>query len=294
MRAQVTLTPSESKKLIAKAVVNLDVVKQALARGTVVIHPSSTTYFIIEEITGSKPKTDVWVCGVVIPKGTCIEMGTLVGAHSIVSEQAKEGALRHPEAFRYSWVVKGGEVSTGLPLGKILDELTSQDVYIKGANAIDVYGNVGILIGSAVEGGTIGRVLSASKKKGFSIIFPVGIEKLIPISVEEAAKEALKGDYEYSMGLPCALFPVKGIVVSEPKAIEILSGATAIPIAAGGLAGAEGSVTLVLKGDKDQVTKALEYIEQSKGAKLPPVRTFNCHECPVKGCFPVGDKPWVI
>lgn len=294
MRAQVTLTPSESKKLIAKAVVKLEVVKRALARGTTVIHPSSSTYFIVEEITGSKPKTDVWVCGVIVPKGACIEMGTLVGAHPLISEQTEESALINPEAFHHSWVVKDGEISTGLPLGKILEELGPEDVYLKGANAVDVEGNVGVLIGSLVEGGTIGRVTAASKRKGFSLIFPVGLEKLIPVPIREAAKAALKGSYEYAMGLPCALFPVQGITVTELKAVEILSGAAAVPIAAGGLGGAEGAITLVLDGEKEQVTKALDYIEQSKGARLPQVHTYNCHQCPNKACrFPVGDKPWV-
>lgn len=56
MLAQVVLTPAESKKLIAKAVAKLDVVKQAAADGMIVLHPSSSTYFIFEELTGVKPR----------------------------------------------------------------------------------------------------------------------------------------------------------------------------------------------------------------------------------------------
>ena len=69
MRAQISLTPTESKKLIAKAVVNMDVVKRALAEGIVVMHPSSSTFFIAEELTGKRPQTPVWVCGVIVPNG---------------------------------------------------------------------------------------------------------------------------------------------------------------------------------------------------------------------------------
>ena len=96
--------------------------------------------------------------------------------------------------------------------------------------------------------------------------------------------------------MPTGLFPCPGgKTVNELDAIEILSGATAIPIAAGGLGGAEGAITLVIKGDDDQVKKAIEYIEQSKGARFPPLRLCHCHDCSVPHCrFPVGDKHWAL
>ena len=74
MLAQIVLTPAESKKLIAKAIARLDAVQQAAQKGIVALHPSSSTYFIVEEITGQKPKTNYWVCGVVTPRGMCVEM----------------------------------------------------------------------------------------------------------------------------------------------------------------------------------------------------------------------------
>ena len=74
MRAQVVLTPVEAKCFISKAIARMDVVKKAASSGKIVIHPSSSTYFIIEELAGSKPRTNYWVCGVVTPKGMCVEM----------------------------------------------------------------------------------------------------------------------------------------------------------------------------------------------------------------------------
>ena len=288
MLAQVSLTPAESKKLIAKAIANMDVVKRALVEGIVVLHPSSSTFFIVEELTGEKPWTTMWVCGLISPKGACIGLGRAV---------IPEGRIRTscPEEVNYSWVIQGGKLSTGMTLSELFDRMGPKDVYIKGVNAIDSEGNVGVLIGSEVEGGTIGRVIGASKRKGFAIIFPAGLEKLIPIRIEEAAKEALKTKYEYSMGLSCGLFPCKvGTAITELKAIEILSGAKAIPIAAGGLGGAEGAVTLVIKGETEQVTKAIGYVEQSKGARLPRTDTPICGDCGASNCkFPVKGKPWV-
>lgn len=72
------------------------------------------------------------------------------------------------------------------------------------------------------------------------------------------------------MGGACALWPCEGIVITELKAVEILSGgATATPISAGGLAGAEGAITMVIEGDNSQMTKVIKAIEECKGAKLP-------------------------
>ena len=94
------------------------------------------------------------------------------------------------------------------------------------------------------------------------------------------------------MGMPVGLYPCPtGVTVTEVRAIEILSGASAIPIASGGLGGAEGAITLVLKGKADEVKKALDFVEQSKGARLPDLRLCNCNACPVPNCrFPMAGK----
>ncbi|MGB2799538.1 MAG: hypothetical protein WBC82_06830, partial [Dehalococcoidia bacterium] len=200
----------------------------------------------------------------------------------------------NPAGFPLSGVVRGKELSMGTTLADLLEEMGPEDVYIKGVNALDAEGTVGVLVGNRVEGGTMGRVTSAQRRKGFSLIFPVGLEKLIPGRIREVAKEAKKTKYDYSMGMNCGLLPCKGITVTEPRAIEILSGATAIPIAAGGLGGAEGAITMVIKGDIEQVSKAIQYVEQCKGAKLPPVRTPDCESCTWDICdFPLTGKPWV-
>ena len=59
MRAQVSLIPNESKKLIAKALADLSEVKTALKDGIVAMHPSSSTLFLAEEILGKTPETGV-------------------------------------------------------------------------------------------------------------------------------------------------------------------------------------------------------------------------------------------
>lgn len=289
MRAQVVLTPTESKSLIAKAVARMDVVKRALSRGTVVIHPSSSTFFIVKEITGDEPKTDHWVLGLVLPQGLCRETGAQLKEPP--PNQVQELKFS-PDRFPFKWVIKGGKLLSGILLGKILDEMGPEDVYIKGCNALDIKGNAGVLFGHA-GGGTFGRVMAAQKRIGFSIILPIGLEKLIPVTIAQAAKAARRADFEYGMGMPCGLYPARGKTITELQAIEILSGAKAVPNAAGGLGGAEGAIVLAIEGDKKQVTKAIEYVEQSKGARLPQARALPCHLCTVQDChFPVRNKHW--
>jgi hypothetical protein len=287
MLAQVVLTSAESKKLIAKAVAKLDVVQQAAKQGIVALHPSSSTYFIVEEITGTKPKTNHWVCGVVTPKGMCVEIAMVLGAGYAPKEISSD-----PGDLRGTWIIEKGKLSAEETLSGLFNRMTSSDVYIKGVNALDARGNVGILFG---QQGSVGYVQSARRKKGFSIIYPVGLEKLIPLPIQEAAKQAKPTKHGYAMGMPVGLFPCPaGKTVNELDATEILSGAEAIPIAAGGLGGAEGALTLILKGQSGQVRNALEFVEESKGATLPQLRLMHCGSCTVPHCrFPLSRKPWV-
>jgi hypothetical protein len=284
MLAQVNLTPTESKKLIAKAIASLDIVRRAATEGMILLHPSSSTYFIVEEITGVKPRTNYWVCGVVAPRGMCVEMGTIVAGHS-------PGSI-DPGELRSLWVIKDENLSTGETMAEYLDRMGPSDIYIKGVNALDPQGNVGVLVGLPIS---FGQVLAAWREKNFNLIFPVGLEKLIPTPIKQAAKEAKRARYDYAMGMDIGLFPCpQGKTVTEVDAIEILSGANAVPIAAGGLGGAEGSITLVIKGSEGQVKKAIDFVEQSKGARLPQLRLCNCYQCSDPNCrFPVGGKHWV-
>jgi hypothetical protein len=277
----------ESKKLIAKAIARLDIVQQAVTTGIIALHPSSSTYFIVEEITGSKPRTNYWVCGVVTPRGMCVEMAMALGTELTPHEESID-----PGDLQGVWVIEKGKLGGEEKLSSLLYRMTPSDVYVKGVNALDQEGNVGILFGLK---GSMGYIQAARKKRHFTIIYPAGLEKLIPLPVKEAAKEAKFTQLEYGMGMPVGLFPCPtGITVTEVQAIEILSGATAIPIASGGLGGAEGAITLVLKGKGSEVKKALSFIEQSKGARFPDLRLCNCNDCPVPNCrFPLADKGWM-
>jgi hypothetical protein len=84
------------------------------------------------------------------------------------------------------------------------------------------------------------------------------------------------------MGIPVGLIPVPGKAVTEVEAIDLLSGARAVAVAAGGLGGAEGSVTLVIQGPEGKVNRALQIAREVKGATLPEVLPTDCASC----CYP--------
>jgi hypothetical protein len=61
------------------------------------------------------------------------------------------------------------------------------------------------------------------------------------------------------------MFPLRGHIVTEIEALEILTDVTAIQIGAGGIGGAEGAVRLLIRGTKDEVEGALEVIDTVQG-----------------------------
>jgi hypothetical protein len=142
------------------------------------------------------------------------------------------------------------------------------DVFIKGANAIDLQGNAGIWV-SGLKGGTIGMSWPVVTPRGAHLIQPVGLEKLVP-SVHEAALHSGIYHFKYSMGLPGKIVPVTtSMVVTEIQAFAILAGVRAYHISSGGVGGSEGAVVLTLEGEEEKVKKGFELAKSIKGE--PPV-----------------------
>lgn len=272
MQAEIVLTPTESKKLISQAVFHMPEVQEALKNGIVAIHPSSSTIFLYEEIMGSMPQ-GLWVCGVIGKKGLC-------GSNEAVQMIKSRGPGAHDplKVSKETWFFKKGILQESTPLGDILEQMIETDVYIKGSNALDPQGNVGVLFANpAGGGGTIGKVMAAQRKQKFHVILPIGMEKLIPVTIEKASRAAGFKKVGSAMGIPSGLIPVSGEKIDEADALFRLFGVEATPIAAGGLAGAEGSVVIAFDGDDEQIKNAFEILESIKGAQLP---VLNLPESP--------------
>ena len=240
--AQVVLTPAESKRLIAKAVAILPEVKRALAQGTVIIALGTTNAFVVEEILGINLSKSCYTAGY-LGGG---ELGT-------TSAKIRLG----------TYVLKKGK-KVEMPVEEALKGFGPEDVIVKGANAIDPWGNAGVLIGSET-GGTIGMALPVVVARRSHIIVPVGLEKLIP-SVIEAASHFSRSRFKYRTGNLVGYMPlVNAWVLTETQALKVLCGVSATHVASGGIGGSEGSVVLTIEGIEEDIDRAFALVKALKG-----------------------------
>ncbi len=258
---QITLTPAESKRLIAKAVAALPEVKRAFRSGIIVIGVGTTNARVAEELLKRKMDRNRFVAGVVLPKGTCIVP---------LEKRLREIVIR-----------KGNVIDARL--GDVLEGLTSKDIFIKGANAIDASGTAGIMIGSK-DGGTIAKMRGAVVKKGVKLVIPVGLEKFVPGSIKDFCKSTGISKPDYATGCSVGVMPVSGKVVTELEAVNILTSASAVVISKGGVSGAEGSVTLLVKGSPAQLRKARNLVDSVKGEPGEKIKA-ECKICKAPRCW---------
>lgn len=67
----VTLTPAESKRLIARGLLATDAVQEALKNGYLCVTLGTTSSYLVEEILGEYDKTR-HIAGVVVPQGLSV------------------------------------------------------------------------------------------------------------------------------------------------------------------------------------------------------------------------------
>jgi len=242
----VVVVPSESKRLIAKGVLALPEVKRALKEGLFVVSRGTTTAYIAEEILGLK-----------LPKANCTA--------GIITERRL--AVTIPEEGLGPWVFRRG-VKIEESAEEALKQFTATDVSVKGANAIDPQGNVGVLAANDF-GGTIGSIWPVLAARGSHLIVPAGLEKMIA-SVVDASWACGNKLFKYVMGTRVALMPVVSAkVVTEIQALEILTGVHAIHVSSGGVGGSEGAVVIALEGSDETVKRAFDLVKSVKGE--PPI-----------------------
>jgi hypothetical protein len=240
--ALVVLTPAESKRLIAKAVAILPEVKRALAHGTVIIALGTTNVFVVEEILGINLSKRCYTAG--------YNGG---GELRVTSAKIRLG----------TYVLKKGK-KVEMPIEDALKGFGPEDVIVKGANAIDLWGNAGVLIGGET-GGTIGMALPVVVARRSHIIVPVGLEKLIP-SVIEAAPHFSLSRFKYCTGNSVGYMPlVNAQVLTEIQALKVLCGVSATHVASGGIGGSEGSVVLTKEGVEEDIDRAFASVKALKG-----------------------------
>lgn len=276
--AQVSLTPHQAKLVMADAVLRLPEVVRARAEGVIALHPSTSTLPIARALLGAEPG-GMPALGMVRPKGLCLSLER--------QEAARTGDRlgRPPSGFPHTWVIERGRLREPAPLQDILAGMGPGDVYVKGCNALDAAGNAGVLYASP-RAGTIGLVIAARSRRRFTIVAPVGLEKLIPGEIGEAARAARPGRITLATGQKCGVIPVPGaVVVTEATALETLFGVRCSVIAAGGVAGGEGSTVIVMEGRRRDVEAAFDYVRGVKRVPPPVYSDTECEGCPIDRCL---------
>lgn len=244
--AMVVLTPSESKRLIAKGVLALPEVRGVLRKGLFVVSRGVTPSYIAEELLNTTLSKENCAAGIIAD-------GRL--------------AVTVPEGRLGPWVFRDGKIAE-VSAETALKEFTATDVSIKGANAIDPMGNAGVLVQSD-SGGTIGSIWPLLSSRGSYLVQPVSLERLIP-SVIEASSKCGNRLFKRTMGAMVGFIPiVNSLVVTEIQALAALTGVSATHVASGGIGGSEGCVILALEGSENTVTRAYRLVESIKGE--PPV-----------------------
>jgi len=255
MILQVTLTVSEAKRIIVLAALALPEMQNALEGGKVLLKGGTTVSLLSEKITGQK----LGICGRISPRGTKGPLSmVLEHPHSVLIERGK--VIDVDDTFEDAM----------LSLGK-------EDVFIVGANAIDIKGNAAMMAGSPL-GGEPGRVMGAFGAEGVNVLILAGLEKLIPGTIDEAARACGRKKIDLSFGMAVGLIPIPGKLITEKKAVEVLADVQATVIGKGGVCGAEGSTTIVLEGDKEALRSIYETITEIKRIdKAAGVEVFD--EC---------------
>ena len=244
---QFVLTPAAGKRLIGKGMAKHPAIAKALKKGTVVIIAGTTNGYVAEEILGKlgqlkEFQRDYFYRGIILPPRRPV---------------TREGRSYDESKFFGDVVIQNGKFQKNQTIFGVVDDLREGDVILKGANAVDlIQRRAAILIG-APKAGTIGAAMPAVVGRRVKLILPVGLEKRVPENLDDLAAK---------MNAPGAqgprLMPVPGEIFTELDAIELLTGATASLVAAGGVSGAEGSIWLTVSGTAAQ-EKAAEALMQS-------------------------------
>jgi hypothetical protein len=238
----VVLTPAESRRLLAKAVAALPEVKEAYANGRLAILSGGTTSFVLQEVTGEKLAPPSFSMG--------------MSADGMLTSSVEDGRV-NGRCF-----VAGEKVDVFY--ADFVKTMGKGDAIVKGANAVDASGALGILL-SNENGGAVGSIFGPASARGIPIIAPVGLEKQV-WSVAEAAQGWGQTTLDYSMGIKVGYSVLtNALVVTEIEALAFLAGVQARVVGCGGIAGNEGAVILLLEGTPENLEKALQLVQSVKG-----------------------------
>lgn len=260
MKKLVCLKPSQSKRLIAILIARLPMIQEKMQKGNIFITRGTTQGYILEELIKiSKSeysfKKPNFVAGQIIPTQDHNGIGSLT-----------VNTISWPEIN-----FKDGEIKEVIDRVKCVQRFKKGDIIIKGGNALDYNGQVGVFLGSKT-GGTIGSLLGSIKALGLKLLIPITLEKLIDGDVVELSEimGICEIDDPGKNSLKIGMMPISGTIMNEVTVLESIFDINVYHIGSGGVGGMEGAITLLIEGSEsliEEISNLLEKLENEPDFK---------------------------
>jgi hypothetical protein len=243
---QFLVTPAAGKRLIARSLLQMPSISEALEKGTVVIVAGTTNGYVAEEILSKLNQASGF------SRRRFFRGVTLPPAY----KTKDTGRLEDEGGFPGDVVIDKGEWQRGKTIFDVVDELKTGDIIMKGANTVNLEKKqAAVYIGDTKKAGTINAAMQAVLGRRAQMFIPVGLEKRVHGDLNEIA---LKLNSPKASGP--RLFPFCGNIITELEALKIITGAECELVAAGGVCGAEGSCWIAVTGTAKQLGRAEDVI----------------------------------
>jgi hypothetical protein len=233
-----TISPAAGKRLIAKSILCIPEVLEALENRTVVIVAGTTNAYLAEEVCHKLGQSEGFskkrfFRGVTIP-----------------SNYKKEdaGSSSEENKFLGDMVIVKGTWEVGKTIFDAVEQLKEGDIIFKGANAVNLEDRQAAVLIGHPAGGTIIPIVQTNIGKRVELYVPVGLEKRVTANINEMAALLNSADASGPRYMP-----VSGKIITELHAVKLLTGADASLAASGGICGAEGSYWLAVTGTEDEL-----------------------------------------
>jgi hypothetical protein len=244
------ISPAAGKRLIARALLQIPSIMDALRNNTIVIAAGTTNAYVAEEFLNVINQSEGFS-----RKG--FFRGITLPHHYIRTDSGNQA---EENKFLGDVVIVKGIWERGKTIFDVAEQLQMGDVILKGANAVNLAAKqAAVLIGHPTMG-TTNPILQSCVGRRVELYLPVGLEKRVTCNLNELA---LKLNSPNATGP--RLMPVSGNIVTELQAIQLLCSVDAELIAGGGVCGAEGTCWIAVTGTDDQIKKMDELFEEVQG-----------------------------
>lgn len=239
------LTPAAGKQLIAKAISARADMKTALEAHTVVVVAGTTNSYVAKLLLESIGET------------TFDQRGFYRGIN------CPGKWVREVQSTDEDVVIQKGKWQQGMTIYDVSESLGSDDIILKGANAVDLKtGQAGVMIGNRTSG-TMAPISAAVMGRRTLLITPVGVEKRVEEPIPYLAQICNRPG---AAGF--RLYPSPGEVVTELDALRQLTGVVPHLLTGGGVCGYEGGNYFVCEGSQEQLNASMTLINTVRNEGL--------------------------